>query len=132
MPVTIDGTNGISTPGISTGGANANLNGSFTSSIDSDGTFSTGVYTPVLAPSNWKYVLNAGAFTIAAPASLGTGVAYTMVVYVENVAGAGAITLTGFNKTAGDSFTTTVGHTFFIYITVFGGGAKVASVVASQ
>jgi len=130
MTVIIDGTTGITTPGIVAN--DANLNGSFYSTIDDDGSISTGTYTPVLTPSNWKSISNAGAFTLAAPAGISATAAYTLIVQITNVTGAGTISTSGFTKVVGDDFTTTVGHVFFVYITVFGTGAKIASVVAAQ
>jgi len=133
MPVTINGTTGVTTPGISVDGVSASVSGGFSSSIDSDGTFSGGaVYTPTLTPSNWKYVINGGNFSIAAPAAVDAGQAYSMIIYVLNSPTAGTLSLSGFNRVVGDSFTTTNGHVFFLFITVFGTGAKVVSVVAAQ
>ena len=132
MPITIDGTNGITTPAITGTNSSVSLTGSFTSVYDYDGVITSGTYTPVLFPSNWKYVLNGGAFTLAAPVSVGDNIAYSLVLYVENTTGAGAITTSGFSKVIGDSFTTTVGHIFYVYVTVFGGGAKIANIVAAQ
>ena len=132
MPVTINGTTGLTTPSISVDGANASVNGGFFSAISSDGTFASGTYTPALTGSNWKSVVNGGAFTLAAPAAVSASAAYSMIIYVTNSASAGTLTLSGFNRVVGDAFTTTNGHAFFIFITVFGTGAKVASVVAAQ
>lgn len=130
MPIVLNGTTGIDTPGIS--GGDANLSGSFYSTIDNDGTFSTGTYTPVITSGNWKSISNAGAFTLAAPAAVSSTAAYNLVVQITNVTGAGAITTSGFSKVVGDDFTTTVGNVFLVFITVFGTGAKIATVVAAQ
>jgi len=131
MPVIINGTTGVTTPGISVDGTTAGVNGAFFSIFDNDSPVVTS-YTPQLTPSNWKYIQNSGAFTFIAPAASGADSAYSMVVYMQNVTGAGAVTMSGFNRVVGDSFTTTVGHVFFIYITVFGAGNKIANVVAAQ
>lgn len=98
-----------------------------TSSV-SDGKKTSGTYTPSMANGNMREITNGGAFTLAAPVDDGS---YTMVVKVSNVAGAGAITLTGFTKTQGSPFTTTSGDVFLIYITVLN-GTKLANVVAMQ
>lgn len=132
MPVTISGSTGLTTPSITVDGATASVNGGFYSSIDNDGTISSGTYTPALTPSNWKSIVNGGAFTLLAPAAVSATDAYSMVVYITNSASAGALTLSGFNRVIGDTITTTSGHSFFLFITVFGTGAKVVSVVAAQ
>ncbi|CAB4138423.1 hypothetical protein UFOVP330_45 [uncultured Caudovirales phage] len=133
MPIVLNGATGLTTPGISVDGATASVSGGFSSAIDSDGTFSGGTtYTPTLTPSNWKYIINGGAFTLAAPAAVDAGQAYSMIIYVLNSATAGTLTLSGFNRVVGDALTTTNGHVFFLFITVFGTGAKVVSVVAAQ
>jgi hypothetical protein len=88
--------------------------GSVTSVADNDGTFSTGTYTPTPADGNFKRILNAGAFTLAAPSASGD---YTLIIQITNDTGAGAITMSGFSKVAGDSFTTVVGDDFFVYVT---------------
>jgi carbonic anhydrase/acetyltransferase-like protein (isoleucine patch superfamily) len=88
--------------------------GSVTSTADNDGTFSSGTYTPTPVGGNFKRILNAGAFTLAAPTVSGD---YTLIIQITNDTGAGAITTTGFNRVVGDTFTTTVGHDFFVFIT---------------
>jgi hypothetical protein len=130
MPVTIDGTNGITTPGLSAN--DGKVGGSFYSDVDNEGTISSGSYTPVLSPSNFKSLSNAGAFTFVAPAAINPTTGYTMVVQITNVTGAGAVTFTGFNKVIGDNITIVVGSIFFVYVTIFGTGAKIANVVAAQ
>lgn len=85
-----------------------------TATADNDGTLSSGTYTPTPVGGNFKTVSNAGAFTLAAPSVSGD---YTLVIQITNATGAGAITLSGFSNTAGDAFTTTVGHDFFVFIT---------------
>lgn len=85
-------------------------------------------YIPSPAGGNMKRINNAGAFTLSAPTAAGD---YTMVIQITNVTGAGAITLSGFDRTTGSSFTTTVGHDFFVYITKCN-GFELANVVALQ
>jgi hypothetical protein len=93
-----------------------------------DGTKSTGTYTPTPVGGNFKRIVNAGAFTLAAPSASGD---YTLVIQVTNAAGAGAITFSGFSKHAGDTLTTTSGDDFLIYITKVN-GFTFASVAALQ
>lgn len=108
-------TNGNGVAGNPTVTFDGNIAGaSVTAVAASDGTFSTGTYTPAPTGGNYKLVSNAGAFTLAAPTAAND---YTLVIQITNVSGAGAITLSGFNRTIGDAFTTTVGHNFFVYIT---------------
>lgn len=85
-----------------------------TSTADNDGTQVSGTYTPTPVGGNFKTIGNGGAFTLAAPSAAGD---YTLVIQITNVSGAGAITLSGFNRTIGSSFTTVVGDDFFVYIT---------------
>jgi len=99
-----------------------------TTTADDDGTFSTGTYTPTPVGGNMKTITNTGAFTLAVPSAAGD---YTLVIQITNASGAGAITLSGFNRTLGSSFTTTVGDDFFVYITKCN-GFTLANVVALQ
>jgi hypothetical protein len=82
-------------------------------SADADGTFTTGTYTPTPVGGNFKTITNGGAFTLAAPTASGD---YTMVIRIVNNASAGAITLTGFTRVTGDTFTTTNGNAFLVSI----------------
>lgn len=104
-----------------------NLTGGYTTTAVNDGTKSTGTYTPASTGGNMRYIVNGGAFTLAAP----TGGSFTMVVQITNNASAGTITLSGFNKTSGSPLTTTNGDDFLLYITVCN-GFKFANVVAMQ
>lgn len=106
----------------------ASVGGGVTTTADNDGTFSSGTYTPTPVGGNMKNITNAGAFTLAAPTVAGD---YTMVIQITNAAGAGAITLSGFDRTIGNPFTTTVGDDFFVYITKLN-GFELANVVALQ
>ena len=85
---------------------------------DNDGSKASGTYTPDYAGGNLKRITNDGAFTLAAPTASGD---YTIIIQITNGASAGAITLSGFSKSYGDSFTTTNGHDFFVYITKING-----------
>lgn len=87
---------------------------SVTTTADNGGTFSSGTYTPTPVGGNMKRIVNGGAFTLAAPTVSGD---YTLVIQITNNGTAGAVTLSGFNKTLGSSFTTTSGNDFFVYIT---------------
>lgn len=84
----------------------------YTATSDDEGTKSSGTYTPVPAEGNFKHIVNGGAFTLAAPAGV-----HSMVIQIDNNASAGAITMSGFTKVGGSSFTTTYGHKFLVYIT---------------
>lgn len=99
-----------------------------TTTADDDGTKSSGTYTPDPAGGNMKRIVNGGAFTLADPTAAGD---YTLVIQITNNASAGAITLSGFNRTSGSPFTTTNGHDFFVYITKCN-GFTFANVVALQ
>jgi hypothetical protein len=94
------------------------ITGAVTATADNDGAKSSGTYTPVTAGGNFKRITNEGAFTLAAPTDSGD---YTMVIQITNTATAGAITLSGFNKTSGSTFTITNGHDFFVFITKLNG-----------
>jgi hypothetical protein len=107
------------------------LGAGYTAFITNDGTKSSGTYTPAAAASNFKVITNAGAFTFAGPTTIDTSTAVTLVVYINNASGAGAITMSGFSRVTGDAFTTTLNHVFLVYITMLG-GAKLANVVALQ
>jgi hypothetical protein len=99
-----------------------------TSTADDDGTFSSGTYTPTPVGGNMKRIINGGAFTLAVPTASGD---YTLVIQITNNATAGAITLSGFNRTTGSSFTTTNGHTFLVFITKCN-NIELCNVVAMQ
>jgi hypothetical protein len=110
------------------------LEGVFVSTFAPNGTvYSSGTFTPSLSAGNrnWQYIINGGAFTLAAP-TVGSGDAVSLVVYNVNNASAGVITFSGFARVTGDPFTTTNGHSFYLYITRLGLGAAIANVVASQ
>lgn len=95
---------------------------------DDDGTFSTGTYTPTPVGGNFKRIVNTGAFTLAEPAAAGD---YTLIIQITNGSGAGAITMSGFDKVTGDAFATAVGADFFVFITKCNGFTS-ANVVALQ
>lgn len=93
--------------------AGSALTGGFTNTFVSDGTKSSGTYTPAPTTNNQRGITNGGAFTLAAPTTAGD---YAILLEIVNNASAGAITLSGFTKTDGDAFTTTNGHVFFCWI----------------
>ena len=95
-----------------------NLTAGYTATADNDGTKSSGTYTPAPSGGNLKRIVNGGAFTLAAPTAAGD---YTLVIQMTNNASAGAITVSGFSKQAGDTLTTTDGDDFFLYITKING-----------
>jgi hypothetical protein len=123
MATTISGTTGITVDGVLT----ANVLGGATTAAVNDGTYSAGTYTPVTTGGNMRYITNNGAFTLAAPA----GTSFAMVILITNGASAGAITLSGFTLTIGDSFTTTNTNSFFVNITKIN-TSILATVVALQ
>jgi hypothetical protein len=132
---TVDESTGTFTPSGTNGltlGVNSTLSVNSGTGViataDTDGTFSSGTYTPTPVGGNFKSITNGGAFTLAAPTVSGD---YTLVIQITNNSSAGVITLSGFNRTLGSSFTTTDGHDFFVYITKCN-GFTFANVVALQ
>lgn len=90
------------------------LVGGYTTANDDDGTISSGTYTPVVSQGNFKRIFNNGAFTLAAP---NPSTDYSLVLRVQNAAGAGAITFSGFTKVAGDVYNTGNGQVYMLFIT---------------
>jgi hypothetical protein len=113
---------------VSSQNVSENRTAGVTTSAISDGLKSSGTYTPSLVDGNMRDITNGGAFTLAAPTDAGS---YTMVIKITNVTGAGLVTFSGFDKTQGSPFTTTVGNVFLVYITVLN-GTQFANVVAMQ
>ena len=93
--------------------ASQTLSGGAVVTSSDQGTASTGTYTasPGLRPL--QYLVNGGAFTLAAPANDGS-----MILFITNNASAGAITFSGFTvgSSTGDALTTTNTHKFSIHI----------------
>ena len=87
------------------------LTAGFAHTPGSDGTKSSGTYTPDEAGGNMKYIVNGGAFTLAPPTNN-----CTIIVQITNNASAGTITTSGFSGVSGDSFTTTDGDDFICSI----------------
>lgn len=86
-----------------------------TSTADNDdATTRPNPYVPTPVGGNMKRIVNSGAFTLSAPTASGD---YTLVIQITNASGAGAITLSGFDRAIGSAFTTTSGHSFMVYIT---------------
>jgi hypothetical protein len=84
------------------------------------GAITTGTVTPdPSARAKQKYT-NGGAHTLAPSAKHGS---YT--IDIENVSGAGAITVSGWTKVSGDPRTTTVGHKFRGYADIGAGGSSI-------
>lgn len=95
------------------------LTAAFTAAVDDDGTQSSGTYTPsVAAGSNFKKIVNGGAFTLAPP-SPASNEAVALSLLIVNTTGAGAITTSGFTKVGGDSFSTTTTDEFLCHIQVY-------------
>ena len=89
-----------------------------------DGSKSGVTYTPSQSGSNFRQATNGGAFTLAAPAAA----TVSIVLRLINSATAGAVTMSGFHNVIGDSFDTTNGSQFMIFLTN-SGGLKLANVV---
>lgn len=104
------------------------LGGGVVATSVSDGTKSSGTYTPTPVGGNFKHIVNNGAFTLAAPAVAG---AYSLLIEITNDAAAGAVSFSGFAKVIGDTLTTTNTSKFQIGITKTPAGI-VATVVAMQ
>ena len=78
------------------------------------GTKTSGTFTPNPALSNYQYLINGGAFTLAAPST-----DCAIEILVTNSMNAGEITFTGFTYAIanyGDALTTTTGQRFVISI----------------
>lgn len=95
--------------------AGDDLTGGFTATAVSDGTKSSGTYTPSPSGGNFRKATANGAFLIAAPTVAGC---YNMTVDLTNGASAGPITFSGFiaGHPKGDSYTTGNGHKFKLHI----------------
>lgn len=115
--------------------AASTLSAAYTATIDDDGAQSSGTYTPSLAAgSQYKKIVNNGAFTLAPP-SLASNEAATLSLFITNGSSAGAVTTSGFTKVVGDDFTITDGDDFMCRIEVFDiGGTEYSflNVVALQ
>jgi hypothetical protein len=95
-----------------------------TATADADGTFSSGTYTPTPVGGNFKTITNGGAFTLAAPTVAGD---YNLIILITNNGTAGAVTFSGFTKTAGDPLTTTDGHQFTLSVVKLGAAILLVS-----
>ena len=86
------------------------------------GTKSSGTFTPAPSDGNLQRYINGGAHTLAAPSASGD---YTITIQVTNNGSAGAVTLSGFTKTSGDSLTTTNGDDFLLHLVKLNGFTRV-------
>lgn len=107
---------GTSLTGIVKTASTAVLTAGYSATPYNAGTKSSGTYTPDESNGNLQYAVNGGAHTLAPPTNN-----CTIIVQYTNNASAGAITVSGFTSTSGDSFTTTNGDDFFAYITKLNG-----------
>lgn len=82
------------------------------------GTITTGTVTPDPGDRPLQHYTNNGAHTLAPGTNPGS-----YLLDITNGASAGAITLTGWTKTAGDAFTTTSGNKFRCHCSVGNGGS---------
>lgn len=107
--------------------AGDSITGGFTGTSKNLGNLAGSVnITPV--GGNIQHGNNNGNCTINAPTAGGT---YTIIIEIVNTANAGTVTLNGFDKIDGMSFTTTNTHKFLVYITKTNTVVK-ASVEAMQ
>jgi hypothetical protein len=110
-----------------------NLTAGFTASVPDDGTQSGGTtYTPsvtaAVTDSNYKQIVNGGAFPLAAP-TLATNTATDILIFMTNNASAGAVTTSAINNVSGDAFTTTDGDKFILRMTILNiGGTNYSTV----
>lgn len=113
-----DGVSGNPTVVATISTTDTNLTGGYTTTAVSDGTKSSGTYTPSPAGGNMRTITNGGAFTLAAPTASGD---YNMTIQITNASsGAGVITISGFTRNSGSPFTTTANAVFIAYITKIG------------
>ena len=92
---------------------NQTLTGGATVTSKSLGTQSSGTLTLDMGDRPMQHYTNSGAHTLA------PGTAYgSCLLDIENGAGAGAITTSGWTMVAGDDFTTTNGHKFRCHCSV--------------
>jgi len=91
----------------------ANLTKGYTATGYDAGTKSSGTFTPDPANGNLQRYINGGAHTLAAPSASGD---YDISIEITNNGSAGAVTLSGFDRVAGDSLTTTNTHRFYLHI----------------
>lgn len=102
------------------------LQAGYTATSASQGTKSSGTFTPSFASRNIQHCTNGGAFTLGVPTGHGS-----LVLDITNNSSAGTITTSGFTLVTGDDFTTTNGHKFRCYITCGNAGSHL-HVVAFQ
>jgi hypothetical protein len=91
----------------------ATLTKGYTATAHDLGTLTTGTTTPDPVNGNLQRYVNGGAHTLAAPTAAGD---YTISIQITNNGSAGAITLSGFTKTSGDSLTTVNGDDFLLHL----------------
>jgi hypothetical protein len=98
----------------------ANFTAGYTYTAHDNGTQSSGTLTLDPTLGNYQFVINNGAFTLAAPSSDSA-----IDLLVTNGASAGAITFSGFSvgSNTGDALTTTNGSKFLISIRKINGTA---------
>lgn len=88
-----------------------NLTAGFSTTVEDDGTQSSGTYTPDQDGGNFKRIVNGGAFTLAPQVD-----DCTIIIQVTNNGSAGTITTSGFTLVDGDSLTTVNGDDFFLFL----------------
>ena len=90
-----------------------------TGALTSQGTITTGTFTPDSANGTNQSIINGGAFTLAPQTSNGV-----ITLFVTNNASAGAIDTSAFGRVVGDSLTTVDADDFVFTIVQSTGGAK--------
>jgi hypothetical protein len=90
------------------------------SEVYDNGTMTGGTLTPDPEESNFQTVTNGGAFTLAVPDE-----STNMVLLMTNNASAGAVDVSAFTKSSGDSIATTDTYKYLISITVIGSVSRV-------
>jgi hypothetical protein len=95
---------------------NDTLTAGFAGTDDAEGTFSTGVYTPVFTGGNFKTITHgAGGFTIAVPAETST-----IITLMTNSSASGTVVTSGYSSVTGDSIDNTGTNAFMLYHTRVG------------
>ena len=109
-------------------GASQTLSGGVLITDGSDGTKSSGTYTPVCGSGPQRFITNGGAFTLAAPAA-----SSNCFIQITNNGSAGAITFSGFTvgTNTGAALDTTNGHLFLVSIVRLN-GTSMYSIFAYQ
>lgn len=118
--------NGVGLSALSTAGG-VTLIGGFRATSYDLGTITTGTVTPDMFDSQYQHYVNGGAHVLGVPA--GTG---GVRVRISNNSSAGAVDLSNFTVSTGDTITTVDGDAFLLYINTETGGISHVHTVALQ